>query len=80
MSSGSYWQVDVQCPFYRSDDGKNRIVCEGIGNSSNLSLYFQKKCDFEIQMRVFCCQHYTKCEVYRMLMEKYEEDKQKIRD
>ncbi len=73
MSSGSYWQVYVQCPFYRSDDGRTRIVCEGVGNSKNLSLFFQKKCDFETQMRVFCCDHCKKCEVHRMLMEKYEE-------
>lgn len=73
MSSGSYWQVYVRCPFYQSDDGKNRIVCEGIGNSSNLSLYFRSKCDYETQIQVFCCKHYKKCEVHRMLMEKYQE-------
>lgn len=73
MSSGSFWQVYVQCPFYQSDDGKNRVLCEGIGNSSHLSLYFRRRCDCENHLRVFCCEHYKKCEIYRMLMEKYDE-------
>ena len=73
MSSGSYWQVYVRCPFYQSDDGRSRIICEGIGDSSSVSLHFRKKCECETQLRVFCCEHYKKCEVYRMLMEKYEE-------
>lgn len=73
MSSGSYWQVYVGCPFYRSDDGKNKIVCEGITESSNLSQHFYSKNSFETQMKVFCCKHYTKCEVYQMLLSKYED-------
>lgn len=28
MSSGSYRQVLVQCPFYLYDDGAGRICCE----------------------------------------------------
>ena len=73
MSSGSYWQVYVRCPFYQSDDGRSRSVCEGVGDSSSVSLHFRKKSECETQLRVFCCDHYKKCEVYRMLMEKYEE-------
>ena len=73
MSSGSYWQVYVRCPFYQSDDGKNRIVCEGVVADSTLSQYFRKRCDLQTQMRVFCCEHYKKCELYRMIIEKYEE-------
>ena len=74
LSSGSYWQVYVLCPFYQSDDGKRRIVCEGITADSNLSQYFRKKNIFETQMKVFCCKHYSKCELYRLLMEKYIEE------
>lgn len=73
MSSGSYKQVDVGCPFYKSDDGKTRITCEGIVDNSSLALIYRAKKDFETQMRVFCCDHYRKCEVHRLLMEKYEE-------
>lgn len=71
MGGGSYGQVYVKCPFYRFDDGKGRITCEGILEGSDLALQYRKKQDFRIQMEVFCCRHYRRCEVYGMLMEKY---------
>ena len=74
MSSGSYRQVDVRCPFYRSDDGRRRIICEGIVDGCSLSLTYQRKDEYEKQMRIFCCEHYRKCEVYRILKEKYDEE------
>lgn len=30
MASGSYMQAAVVCPFYCSDDGHRKIVCEGL--------------------------------------------------
>ncbi len=72
--SGSYKQVYVKCPFYRFDDGKRRVNCEGIIEDSSLSLNFRNKEDFTIQLKTFCCQHYKNCEVYRMLIDKYEEE------
>lgn len=75
MPSGSYKQIDVKCPFYKYDDGKMRITCEGLVDRSSLALIYQNKADFEGQIDIFCCEHYMKCEVYRMLMAaKYEED------
>ena len=76
MSSGSFTaQANVQCPFFKFDDiGRNRIVCEGIIDESLVALIFSRREDYNTQMNVFCCEHYPKCEVYRMLMEKYEED------
>ena len=75
MPSGSYKQADVQCPFYRYDDGRRRITCEGIVDGCSLALIYIRRVDFETQLNVFCCEHYRNCEVYRMLMEnKYEED------
>ena len=74
MPSGSFMQVFVQCPFYQFDDGKRRITCEGIIDESNLMLFFRNKGDYEKQISVFCGEHYTCCEVYRMLMEKYQEE------
>ena len=77
MSSGSFKaQAAVQCPFFKFDeDKKKRIVCEGFVDKSTLALIYCRKKDYETQLRVFCCEHYKKCEVYRMLMSsKYEED------
>lgn len=74
MPSGSYRQIDVQCPFFKYDDGYRRITCEGLIDNSSLALIYGKKQDYEIQMDTFCCNHYTRCEVYKMLMAKYEEE------
>lgn len=74
MPSGSYKQIAVQCPFYKYDDGKQRITCEGLVDNSSLALIYSRRNDYETQINVFCCEHYKKCEVYRILMEKYEED------
>ena len=73
MPSGSFKQIDVQCPFYKYDKMK-RITCEGIIDDSNISLGFLNWRDYEIHLSAFCCEHYKKCEVYRMLMQKYEEE------
>lgn len=77
MSSGSFKaQADVQCPFYKFDvgDQMRRIVCEGIVDKSTLELRFERMRDYKKQLEVFCCEYYKCCEVYRMLMEKYDEE------
>lgn len=72
MSTGSYRQVLVQCPFYRKDvPARRQISCEGLVDKSSLSLNYQSKVDYEKQMEIFCCNRYINCEVYRMLMSKY---------
>lgn len=66
--------TNVLCPFYRYDSGqKLRITCEGLVERSCLALIYQKKQDYRIQMETFCCGYYDRCEVYQMLMQKYEE-------
>lgn len=74
MPSGSFRQAYVVCPFFKYDDGKRRITCEGLVDNSSLALIYQHKTDYERQISVFCCEHYKNCEVYQMLMTKYEED------
>lgn len=74
MPSGSYRQAYVQCPFYKFDDGKRRITCEGIIDDSSLALIYHNRRDYETQIDVFCCMHYEKCEVYRLLIDKYDKE------
>lgn len=74
MSSGSFKQVYVQCPFYRKDDGNHEIVCEGLVDRNVIKLYYRAKKDWEKQIDVFCSCYYKNCEIYRMLMEKYADD------
>lgn len=68
MSTGSYLQVYVKCPFYRRDDGKHNITCEGIFNDGNCTQFFKSREDFETQMKVFCWEKFENCEWYRALM------------
>ena len=73
MPSGSFMQVNCVCPFYRSDDGRNRIVCEGVIPDSQLTNYFKKKSDYRIQIEIFCCDRYENCEIYEAVNKKYKE-------
>ena len=75
MPEGSFFSIYVQCPFFRKDEpAVKRITCEGVGTSETTALYYTRQEDFRQQIRVFCCEHYKKCEIYRAIMEKYEEE------
>lgn len=77
MPSGSYKaQHDVQCPFFKFDDGKQkRIVCEGIIDECSLALIYRRKRDYLKQLDAFCCERYKYCEIYQILMKaKYDEE------
>ena len=64
---------EVVCPFYRRDDGSQRIVCEGFTEGSSLMQYYNRKADFRQQLELFCTDRCSCCEVYRMLLAaKYE--------
>ena len=62
----------VRCPFYRTDDGGRSIVCEGFIDDSCVTLTYRFSHLFEKQLSIFCADRFENCEVYRMLMEKYE--------
>jgi len=67
----------VQCPFYRYDEsiGRriHRIICEGLVAGSSLILSYTQEQDYRIQLETFCCSCFRRCEICRMLMEKYED-------
>ena len=75
MPSGSYNQVYVKCPFYKEDDGRLSIICEGFGDACYLKQRYHNKAQYATQISVFCCKNYQRCEVYRLLMKtKYDEE------
>lgn len=74
MPSGSYWQVNVRCPYYTSDNGKDRIVCEGITCGASLSSFYQRRESYKQQMEHFCTGDYWNCPICAALDEKYRED------
>lgn len=75
----SFDSVNVRCSFFVNDKAGSicyKIICEGITDRSTISWLFQDKEDYKIQMKTFCCDRYTNCELYRVLIEKeeYEDD------
>lgn len=67
----SYKQALVKCPFYRSDNGQNRINCEGICGAHCVSLYFRRKNAFCGQIDRYCCDAYESCELHKLITGKY---------
>lgn len=65
--------VEVKCPFFLSSS-KRKITCEGITDDCTTTLHFQSQEKRNKQCRIFCDDKYERCEIYRMLSEKYEED------
>ena len=61
---------NVLCPFY-CNFGKRSITCEGITSTSVIRLCFNDVADRDIQRKIFCCNNYSFCEIYRMLEKKY---------
>ena len=70
--TSSYEDASAKCPFYKSSDAK-RISCEGITFGSVLIQSFSSRDKRNIQKHTFCDDRYENCEVYRVLMEKYED-------
>lgn len=69
--SGSYAQVNVRCPFYRRDDGKLCVKCEGVDGESGLTLRFAQKSRWERYMGNYCCGDYETCPLYKAVEQKY---------
>lgn len=74
MPSGSFKQADVKCPYYRTDNGKNRIDCDGLIPDSVMHSYFFMRSEYKMQMSIFCCGAYWNCEICTALDNKYRED------
>ena len=65
-------KASVRCPFYRCDDGRRNIVCEGFVDDSCVTLTYRFRHLFDKQLEIFCTDRFENCEAYRLLMEKYE--------
>lgn len=61
----SYKSVDVKCPFYRNDDGKRQVTCEGVCEGAECALIFRRRSELKRQLEVFCCGWYQRCEIYK---------------
>lgn len=64
--------AEIRCPFFKKHEPK-AISCEGITEDCVLRLVFTSQEGRERQESIFCSSAYEKCEIYRAIMEKYEE-------
>ena len=68
--SGTYWDAEAQCPFFRRADRKSgKIWCEGLTQNSSIILQYQDRLGFDVQIRTFCCKNFRCCEIGRAIIE-----------
>ena len=70
--ASTYKDVEVKCPFYKEQTART-ISCEGITDDSIIKQYFSFPRSKELHVNVFCERKFENCEIYRMLVKKYEE-------
>lgn len=66
----TYMFANVKCPFFEGEE-KNKIRCEGVEKDSSNVQQFKKIIQKEAWMGKYCCEHYKKCRIYKMLEQKY---------
>jgi hypothetical protein len=70
--TSNYEDANVICPFYKASDAR-RISCEGFVDGSTLIQSYPSKEKRDLQKHTFCDCKYKSCEVYKMLIRKYED-------
>lgn len=69
----THYKTEARCPFFKSAV-RTRVTCEGPIDGALIMLVMHTRRQMDKQLRIFCCEHYEKCEIYRMVMAaKYEE-------
>lgn len=66
--------MHVVCPYYRKDNGHNRINCEGPTDTTQTHLFFLHKEEMSDWMKSKCNTEYWRCSICEMLDQKYEEE------
>ena len=62
-----------QCPFFLFS-GRKSVGCEGITDDCFIRMVFKSEDKKKEHQKIFCEERYKNCEIYRMLMEKYEDE------
>lgn len=73
--SKRYVSKEVDCPFYRSEDGQ-KIYCEGVCDGNAIHLAFASPGLKKEYRKHFCCNEFGECRIADMLYTKWEEDGQ----
>ena len=61
----NYESANIRCPFYKRNESR-KIGCEGVEEGSQLVT--------ECLTKENCAGNYEKCEVYRMILQKYDQN------
>lgn len=61
-------RAEVICPFYRYDDGIQRVVCEGLTEHSTLTQRFRGRKPMDRYMEHYCFRNCRECGIFRMLL------------
>lgn len=62
----------VCCPFYKREEGKFGIVCEGYIQDTVAKNIFRSEKRKREHMKRYCCENYIECPFCRVMEEKYE--------
>lgn len=70
MPRKAWESPDAKCPFYKLENKRQKtICCEGIFSDSTVTHKFRYKRDREKQLALYCAADFSKCEIYRAVME-----------
>lgn len=61
-------QTYILCPFWHCRK-QREIHCEGLVQKSEIVLMYSTITDTNVQVNVFCKDHYANCEIYRAVLE-----------
>lgn len=71
---GKYYDdLDVKCPFYKGEK-EREIICDGGMRNVSLHICYGLQRDFTSQKAYCCRKDYDKCTVYRVLLQKWEDE------
>lgn len=70
----SWADASVECPFYKYDDGKKGITCEGAVNGCINRSLFDTQSKQRKHLEKYCCKVYSACPIFQMLEKKYENE------
>lgn len=69
--AGGHAKVHVQCPYYRTDNGSQRIVCEGVLADEPVINWMPSREALRRQIQRYCAGEYWMCPLCEAIDGKY---------
>lgn len=74
MRDNLFRSANAVCPFYRHEE-RTRVHCEGICGSTSIHVVFTDPKLKHEHKKLFCCNGYINCPLYKLINNPYKEDK-----